>query len=79
MNSWEYLRSVLRHLDNKAKSVNSISKSKLDWSKYTAKAGIDRELERNRKNGFLEKRKFLSSSNVREMEAIKSNKKVKSE
>lgn len=41
------------------KNVNVVEKSKLDWTSYTKEQKLEGELEKNRKDGFLAKRKFL--------------------
>jgi hypothetical protein len=73
----QYLAQVLKMISNKAKSINSVSKSKLDWGNFVSKEGIEKELERNRKDGYLEKRKFLAETSIKENELIKSRKKQK--
>eukprot|EP01016_Furgasonia_blochmanni_P034307 TRINITY_DN3681_c0_g1_i1.p1 TRINITY_DN3681_c0_g1~~TRINITY_DN3681_c0_g1_i1.p1 ORF type:complete len:322 (+),score=48.27 TRINITY_DN3681_c0_g1_i1:359-1324(+) len=73
----QYLAQVLKMISNKAKSINSVSKSKLDWGNFVSKEGIEKELERNRKDGYLEKRKFLAEASIKEGELIKSRKRQK--
>ena len=55
----------------KKKSINAISKSALDWEKYKEKMSLEDTLSTNRKNGFIDKTKFLTESKIKEAEAIK--------
>ncbi len=48
--------------------MNCIEKSKHDWKKYTKEEKLEQELEKNRKDGFLGKRKFLESVGEKEHE-----------
>lgn len=45
-----------------------MQKSKHDWDKYTKEEKLERELEKNRKDGFLGKRKFLDGVIEKEYE-----------
>ena len=53
-------------IGEKEKNVTSIEKSKLDWDKYTKEQKMETELENNRKDGFLAKKRFID--NVSELE-----------
>ena len=53
-------------IGDKDKNVTSIEKSKIDWDKYTKEQKLEGELEKNRKDGYLQKKKFLD--NVSELE-----------
>ena len=53
-------------IGEKEKNVTSIEKSKLDWDKYTKEQKMETELEKNRKDGFLAKKRFID--NVSELE-----------
>ena len=43
------------------KNVSSVTKSKLDWDEYTKKQKLEKELESNRKDGSLAKKRFLET------------------
>ncbi len=53
---------------DQGKNVNCIEKSKIDWGKYTKEEKIEEQLEQNRKDGYLAKRKFLDEVSEREYE-----------
>ena len=53
-------------IGEKEKNVTSIEKSKLDWDKYTKEQKMETELENNRKDGFLAKKRFID--NVSDLE-----------
>ncbi len=40
----------------------------MDWSKYTKEEKIEDELEKNRKDGYLAKKKFLEEVGEKEYE-----------
>ena len=46
--------------------MTSIEKSKLDWDKYTKDQKLEGEFEKNRKDGYLAKKRFIED--VSEME-----------
>ena len=48
--------------------MNVVEKSKLDWTKYTKEEKLEAELEKNRKDGFLAKRKFIEAVQDKEYE-----------
>lgn len=50
------------------KNVNCIEKSKIDWSKHTKEEKLEEQLEQNRKDGFLAKKKFLDTVAEKEYE-----------
>lgn len=39
--SFRYYREVIKKLTNKAKTINSVTKSKLDWNQYTKKEKLE--------------------------------------
>ena len=53
--SLKYLKHVIDKISTRAKQINSLSKSKLDWKKFTKNEKIEKQLEQNRKAGYLEK------------------------
>ena len=56
----------LQKFNNTDKNVSSVTKSKIDWDKYTKEQKLEKELQANRKDGYLVKQKFLA--NVEEKE-----------
>lgn len=54
-----YLKKILEKLNNKPKIINAVKKSKMDWSNFARKEKIEDRLEKNRKNGVLQKLSFL--------------------
>lgn len=53
------LRHLVALLNNRHRNMSAIFKSKIDWKKYTSLNQLDKQLELNRKDGFIEKQKFL--------------------
>lgn len=51
--------SLVGLINDQGKNVNCIEKSKIDWTKYTKEEKIEEQLEQNRKDGYLAKKKFL--------------------
>lgn len=45
---------------HKAKKINTLEKSKLDWFGFVDKEGISDELKRNNKSGYLDRMGFLA-------------------
>jgi len=66
----EYLNNLLKNID--AKVINSMMKSKYDWKDYTKQNDLEKKLAENRKDGYLEKARFLEKSRHDEKEFIKS-------
>lgn len=48
--------------------MNVVEKSKIDWTKYTKEQKLEAEFEKNRKDGYLAKRKFLDQVTETEYE-----------
>ena len=48
----------------KKKDINIYDKSKVDWQKYVDKNDIEKDLEFNRKDGLLQKKRFIDSTNA---------------
>lgn len=62
--SWKYYHEVIKKITNRAKNINSIVKSKLDWKEYRTKENLEDKLEKNRKSGgLLEKKRFIERAN----------------
>ena len=60
----------MRSID--AKVINSITKSKYDWKDYTKQNDLEKRLAENRKDGYLEKSRFLEKSRQEEKEFLTS-------
>ena len=58
----KYLKLVLEKINTKSKNLNSIGKSKIDWENFARKQKLEQRLAQNRKNGFLDKKKFLKNT-----------------
>lgn len=66
--------SLLEELNNfKAKKINTLEKSRIDWLGYVDKEGIKDELVLHNKDGFLEKQDFLSRVDRRVESELKFN------
>ncbi len=48
-----------------------MQKTRIDWDKYTKDEKLEADLERNRKDGYLQKKRFLDAVGDREYEAKK--------
>ena len=72
---FDYLKNLLKVID--AKNINSMTKSRYDWKDYTKKENMEKQFNENRKDGYLEKMKFLEKSKQEEKEYNKGRKKVK--
>ena len=55
----EALDSLVKQIVDKDKNVNCMQKTRMDWDKYTADARIQEDLEKNRKDGYLQKKAFV--------------------
>lgn len=53
------LKTLIGLLNNRHRNVSAIFKSKIDWKRFTSVNQMDKQLEHNRKDGFIEKQKFL--------------------
>ena len=58
------LKTLIGLLNNRHRNVSAIFKSKIDWKRFTYMNQIDKQLENNRKDGFIEKQKFLIQTNT---------------
>ena len=61
----------------KKKSINSLTKSSLDWEKYKQENKLEDSLSRNRKDGYIAKANFLLASKEKEKEQLLSLKRKK--
>ena len=59
----KYAKELINILNTKTKNINSVVKSKLDWKQFAEKEKIQKELNRNRKDGYLEKQNFILKVN----------------
>ena len=59
----KYVKELINILNTKTKNINSVVKSKLDWKQFAEKEKIQKELNRNRKDGYLEKQNFILKVN----------------
>lgn len=66
----EKLEDVVREITKK-KTLNSMSKSQLDWECFKDKEQLEDALAVNRKDGFVKKSKFLVESIAKEKEQLK--------
>ena len=57
--SCEGLDALVTMIGDKDKNVTTMTKTKIDWDKHTKEQGLETELEKNRKDGYLAKKKFL--------------------
>lgn len=58
------LRTLIGLLNNRHRNVSAIFKSRIDWKRFTAVNQLDKQLAQNRKDGFIEKQKFLVQSST---------------
>lgn len=49
---------------SKKKEINIIDKTKVDWDKYVEQNKLDKELEYARKDGYLNKKRFIDAVNM---------------
>lgn len=49
---------------SKKKEINIIDKTKVDWDKYVEQNKLDKELEYARKDGYLNKKRFIDTVNM---------------
>lgn len=64
----EALDELVGLINDQGKNVNCIEKSKIDWSNHVKEEKIEEQLEQNRKDGYLAKKKFLDEVSEREYE-----------
>ena len=71
----EGLDNLVQMINDKDKNVTCMDKSKMDWDDYTKKNKLETELEQNRKDGFLTKKRFLDEVNETEYQKKKQGQK----
>lgn len=59
----------------KKKDVNVFDKSKIDWKNYVKKHELERELDFNRKDGYLNKKRFIEETNLKIQDIRKAHEK----
>jgi len=72
------LDSLVESLEKKG-NVNTLTKTKKDWENFVETKKIQKELDYNRKDGFLQKKQFIEETNARLLENKKSIKKPKTD
>ena len=50
------------------KEINIFDKTKVDWKKYVEKNNLSKDLDYTRKDGFLEKKRFIEETNYKLMQ-----------
>jgi hypothetical protein len=61
------ISSVLQSLAKKPK-MSTLEKSQLDWNRFKAEEGLEHELAKQRKDGYLERQEFLQRTDWRQYE-----------
>ena len=69
------LDDLVQMINDKDKNVTCIDKSKLDWDDYTKQNKLQAELEKNRKDGYLQKKRFLNEIDEAEYQKKKQGEK----
>jgi hypothetical protein len=72
------LDSIVDSLERK-NNVNTYTKSKKDWSNYVEEKQIQKELDYNRKDGFLQRKQFIEETNQKLIENKKNIKRQKTD
>jgi hypothetical protein len=62
------LDKLVSIIDDKAKSISTLTKSKKDWNDYTEKQQIQADLKRKRMDGHISKTLFLEKAATSERE-----------
>ena len=70
------LDSLVNMIDNKDKNINALQKTKIDWDKHTKEQKMEAELDKNRKDGYLGKQKFLNQAAAMEYAHTKKIEKI---
>eukprot|EP00743_Colponemidia_sp_Colp-15_P007468 GILK01008071.1.p1 GENE.GILK01008071.1~~GILK01008071.1.p1 ORF type:complete len:285 (+),score=70.33 GILK01008071.1:69-857(+) len=70
------LDAIVASLEKK-KHINTMTKTTLDWDQFKDKEGIEDELAQNRKDGYLEKVKFLMTADQKEYDLQREAKRKK--
>ena len=66
--SQDGLDKLVSIIDDKAKSISTLTKSKKDWNDYTEKQQIQADLKRKRMDGHISKTLFLEKATTSERE-----------
>eukprot|EP00831_Metopus_contortus_P003435 TRINITY_DN11266_c0_g1_i1.p1 TRINITY_DN11266_c0_g1~~TRINITY_DN11266_c0_g1_i1.p1 ORF type:complete len:251 (+),score=82.31 TRINITY_DN11266_c0_g1_i1:207-959(+) len=66
------LDAIMQRLQG-PKTINSIDKSKKDWSSYVEKNNLEKVLDQNRKDGYLGKKKFMEVAEKAERSSKKAS------
>jgi hypothetical protein len=72
------LDNLVDQLEKKS-NINTYSKTKKDWNNYVEEKKIEKELDYNRKDGFLTKKHFIDETNMKLIENKKNTKRQKKE
>lgn len=72
------LDNLVEQLDKK-NNINTYTKTKKDWTNYVEEKKIEKELDFNRKDGFLSKKQFIEETNYKMIENMKITKRQKKE
>jgi len=72
------LDNIMQMIDKK-NNVNTYTKTKKDWSNYVEEKKLEKELDYNRKDGFLKKKQFIEETNIKLIENKKNLKRHKSD
>lgn len=58
------LAAMAASLGGKPAKLSTLEKSKLDWNKHVAKEGLEDDLTKARKDGYLDKKDFLDRAAI---------------
>jgi hypothetical protein len=72
------LDSLVESLEKKS-NVNTYTKSKKDWTNYVEEKQIQKDLDYNRKDGFLQRKQFIDETNQKLIENKKNIKRHKTD
>jgi hypothetical protein len=72
------LDNLIDQLDKK-NNINTYTKTKKDWNNYVEEKKIEKDLDYNRKDGFLSKKQFIEETNYKISENKKTVKRQKKE
>ena len=61
----------MQAIDDQAKNISTLEKSKKDWNEFTEKANMKEDLKRKRMDGYLSKSLFLEQAQINERNANK--------
>lgn len=72
------LDNIMQMIEKKG-NVNTYTKTKKDWNNYVEEKNLEKELDYNRKDGFLKKKQFIESTNMKIIENTKTAKRQKTD